>query len=121
MLHFDFQYQFGLNILNENLNTNPTIPVGEGGLYYCEIQELDSHVYRGDMLCVVEIPEDAIIIPLQLDGNKYFRTDKLILTDRIYRFDNNNDVKELIKLNPNVKGYLNDPCFVDKLDRSIID
>jgi hypothetical protein len=72
MLHFDFQYKF----------------------YYCEIEELDSHIYRGDMLCVVEIPEDAIIIPLQFSGNKYFRTDKLILTDRIYRFDNNNDVKE---------------------------
>lgn len=121
MLHFDFQYKFGLNILNGKLNTNPEMPVGDGGLYYCKIEELDSHIYRGDMLCVVEIPEDAIVIPLQFDKNKYFRTDKLILTDKIYRFDNNDDVKELINLNPNVKDYLNDPCFVNRLNRIIID
>ena len=41
MIQFDFQYNFGLNTLNGNLNTNPKIPVGEGGLYYCEIEELD--------------------------------------------------------------------------------
>jgi hypothetical protein len=119
MLHFGFQYNFGLNILDGQLNTNPKIPVGEGGLYYCEIEELDSHIYRGDMLCVVEIPEDAITIQLQLYGNKYFRTDKLILTSEIYRFDNNDDVKKLINLNPNIKNYLNDPCFI-RLNRTIV-
>jgi len=37
MLHFDFQYKFGLNLLNSQLNTNAKIPVGEGGLYFCDI------------------------------------------------------------------------------------
>jgi hypothetical protein len=74
----------------------------------------------GDMLCIVENPDDAIVIPLEISGNKYFRTDKLILTYNIYRFDDDDDVKELIKLNPNVKDYLNDPCFVSRLNRTII-
>ncbi len=121
MLQFDFQYNFGLNILNQKLNTNSKIPVGEGGLYYCKIEEVDWHIYRGDMLCVVEIPEDAIVIQLQLEKNKYYRTDKLILTDKIYRFDDDNDVKELISLNPGLKNYLNDPCFVNRQNRSVID
>ena len=116
MLHFGFQYTFGLNVLNGKLNTNANIPVGEGGLYFCEIEQLDAHVYRGDMVCVVEIPKDAIVIPLHLNGNAYFRTDKLVLTNKIYRFDSNKDVHDLVQLNPNLQDYLNDPCFI-RLDK----
>jgi len=72
------------------------------------------------MVCVVKIPEDGIVISLQKDGNKYFRTDQLILTDELYRFDNDDDVRKLIKINPNLKDYLNDTCFI-KQNRHIID
>lgn len=120
MLHFDFQYKFGLNILNSQLNTNTKIPVGEGGLYFCNIEELDYHIYRGNMICVVKIPEDAVVVSLQLNKNKYFRTDKLILTDELYHFNNDDDVRKLININPNLKDYLNDPCFITQ-NRHIID
>lgn len=120
MTHFGFKYTFGLNILKEQLNINESIAVGPGGLYYCDIQYLDSHIYRGDFVCVVEIPNDATIIPLESAfGLKYFRTDKLILTNQIYRFDNNDDVLHLISLNSDLKDYLNDPCFI-KLNRTIV-
>jgi hypothetical protein len=33
MLHFGFQYNFGLNILNGQLNTNSNIPVGGKEVY----------------------------------------------------------------------------------------
>ena len=108
MTHFGFKYTFGLNILKEPLNTDKTIPVGPGGLYYCDIMNLDSHVYRGDFLCVVEVPQEAIVVPLQFRG-PYYRTNQLILTSEIYRFDNKDDVKKLILLNPQLSDYLNDP------------
>jgi hypothetical protein len=106
MKHFDFEYKFGLNILKDKLEHNPAICVGPGGLYYCDIMNLDSHIYRGDFICVVEIPEDAIVIQINGYHKEYFRTDKLILTDKVYRFDNEDDVKELISINPEIECYL---------------
>ncbi len=116
MNHFGFQYQFGVNILKQKLNEDSSEPVGEGGLYFCDINELDSHCYRGVKVCVVELLPDSIVIPLILKNgnhyeNRYFRTDKLFLTDKVYRFDNAKDREYLISLNNKLEDYLNDPCF----------
>jgi hypothetical protein len=113
MTHFNYKYTFGLNILQDKLNIDQTIPVGEGGFYYCDINYLDSHVYRGDFVCIVEIPDDAIVIPLEMNGLKYFRTNKIILLNEIYRFDNDDDVSYLISLNNRLRDYLNDPFYLN--------
>lgn len=119
MMHFNFKYEFGLNILEGELNTDSSMPVGSGGLYYCDIKHLNSHVYRGNFVCVVEIPQDAVVVELNYIEEQYFRTNKLVLTNKIYRFDNNDDVLQLIALNPNLRDYLNDPQFIT-LTRTVV-
>jgi hypothetical protein len=122
MNHFGFQYRFGLNILEGELNTDKSMPVGKGGFYYCNIENVGGNIYRGDFLCVVQIPEDAVVIANLLDyvtRDEYFRTDKIILTKEIYNFYSDEDVKKLTDMIPNLKGYLNDSCFL-KNGRTII-
>jgi hypothetical protein len=109
MNHHQFQYIFGLNVLKQSLNTDELNPVGEGGLYFCDIDNLEHHIYIGDFVCIVEIPDDANVISLQLRDAIYYRTDKLILTNKCFRFDNEMDIQQLIQMNPKLKDYLRDP------------
>lgn len=120
MKHFDFQYKFGLNILQQELNINNRILSGQGGFYYGSIDNIGGLVYYGDFLCVVEIPDDATVVNLDEYYIPCFRTDKIILTDEIYRFDNDDDVNFLISIDPDLKGYLNDSCFI-RNGRNIIE
>lgn len=106
MKHFDFQYKFGLNILEVELNTNSSIPVGPGGFYYCDIMKLGANIYRGDFVCIVEIPEDAIVIKVNDGYGEYFRTNKIILTSKVFRYDNPEHVSELLSINKEVRPYL---------------
>ena len=112
MKHFNFQCKFGLNILEDKLNTDSRMLVGPGGFYYCNMNNVGPLVYYGDFLCIVEIPDDAVVVNLEKYYVPCFRTDKLILKEEIYRFDNDEDVKYLISIDPNIKGYLNDPQFI---------
>jgi hypothetical protein len=117
MNHHGFQYQFGLNILEDELNTDPNWK-GKGGLYYTDIKNLDCLVYYGDFVSVVQIPEDATVVQYKAHVrtcgcDESFRTDKMILTEEIYSFYKDEDVRYLISMCPTVEGYLNDQFFLN--------
>lgn len=125
MNHHGFQYKFGLNILEEELNTDPKWK-GKGGLYYTDIKNLDCLVFYGDFVSVVQIPEDAIVIQynpvIKYCGcDQSFRTDKIILTEETYSFSDDEDVRYLISMCHTVKEYLNDNLFLKSGTRSIIE
>ena len=74
LIHYDFQYQLGLNI-----DTKPFKPIGrcsEGGLYFCEESKCYAYCNSyGQKIALIEIPNDARIY---IENNK-FKSDQIII------------------------------------------
>lgn len=77
-------YQLGLNIFDRNRDHFNQKPNKEtGGFVYFEAKNIFDFLLSGMILCIIKIPENAIIIR-QKD---YFKADRIIIEDFLYLWD----------------------------------
>jgi hypothetical protein len=84
--HNGFQYQPGLNILQEPFQVEGScVP---GGFYYTDLENIHYFYDYGIWLWIVEIPDDAQVVedPHKTFGQKW-RTDKIILSQKYSLYD----------------------------------
>ena len=84
--HNGFQYQPGLNILQEPFQVEGScVP---GGFYYTDLENIHHFYDYGVWLWIVEIPDDAQVVedPHETSGQKW-RTDKIILSQKYSLYD----------------------------------
>lgn len=77
--HNGFQYNTGLNV--DTKQFVPNEKCGPGGLYFCHLKDIFDWIESGDNVYIrlVTIPDDARVYT----GYSKFKTDKLILSERV--------------------------------------
>ena len=77
MIHHNFQWKKGLNVLKEPFDSEPGC--GPGGLYYCEAQNVDEHMHyiEPDLIADVTIPPGARTVTMA----KKSKSDRVILSN----------------------------------------
>jgi hypothetical protein len=73
--HNEFTYKEGLNI--DHIPFNPTGTCKEGGLYFCEANDVHLYLNYGTLMADVEIPPGAQVY----HGSNKLKADKIIITN----------------------------------------
>ena len=77
MIHYDFVWKEGLNVLKEPFNSEPGC--GPGGLYYCEAQNVDEHIQYIEprLIADVTIPPGVRTVAMATKS----KSDKVVLSN----------------------------------------
>jgi hypothetical protein len=116
MKQFNYQYKLGLNLLDKDFDPDRNNICSQGGLYFTTKKYLYRQMYRGSKLCIIELPSDARVVDSIWKENHIveqhnYRTDKLIIK-KIYSLFNENDIKEIIEIEPELVYMIYDRKFM---------
>lgn len=96
-IHYQFQYQDGLNI--DHLNFNPKGEDEPGGLYFCELKFLPKYLYKGCYIrrVLLDPDEDVYYINNKFKAKRIFVEPRMLISEFI--IDDYSKCMNLVKIN----------------------